>query len=201
MKQQENISRDNFLSPRDIDWSPLSRAYISFKTRRAALVEENMLIFVPTKRAILAYIFFINVCGFALLTILKDEGNNISAIMLPSILLIVSVIFLWAGIKPVVFNKRNNLYYSSWIAPQQKSGKAFPKWRHVPLDEINSVQVLSYMIPMRNDGYELNLVLKDASRVYVTGHKDLKQISRDAAMIAGFLNIPLWKFVGNETNF
>ena len=39
--------------------------------------------------------------------------------------------------------------------------------------------------------YELNLVLADGSRVNVVDHGNLPRIRRDAAMLAGFLGVPL----------
>lgn len=200
-KHINDISPDNIPSPKEIDWSPINRIKTSFKTRKAVLVEKDILYFIPTKGAILSYILSFILCSVAFILTLEEEINQVSLLIIISTLLLASIIFLWVEIKPVVFNKKINLHYSSWIAPKQKEGESFAKWKYIPLDQIYSLQVLSYLVPMRSDGYELNLVLKDSSRVYVIGHKDLKQIYRDAALLAGFLNVPIWKFVGNDTNF
>ncbi|MGE5679354.1 MAG: hypothetical protein ACM34K_00600 [Bacillota bacterium] len=201
IKYQENISANNIPSPKEIEWSPLNSVNLSFITRRAILIEKEVLIFVPTKRAIASYILFIVICGFILITTLLDNSTKASVIVLFSILFLASIIFLWAGIKPIIFNKKNNLYYSSWTSPKGMKEQNSVKWKYVPLNEIHSIQILSYLIPKSHDGYELNIVLKDSSRVYVTGHKNIKQIFRDAAILSEFLDVPIWKFIGNVTNF
>ena len=42
--------------------------------------------------------------------------------------------------------------------------------------------------------YEMNLVLKDGERILVIDHGDQKQVESDAAMLAVFLNVPVWNY-------
>ena len=44
--------------------------------------------------------------------------------------------------------------------------------------------------------YEINLILKDSSRVHVVQHGNKKRIRRDAAVLAEFPDKPLWDASG-----
>jgi hypothetical protein len=44
--------------------------------------------------------------------------------------------------------------------------------------------------------YEINLILKDSSRVHVVQHRSKKRIRQDAAVLAEFLDKPLWDASG-----
>ena len=75
------------------------------------------------------------------------------------------------------------------------------------LDEIVGVQVLSELIKTHAnnlinsdfrttehiyDSYEMNLVLKDSTRVNVVDHANLSTIKKEAIAIANRLNVPVW---------
>ena len=67
---------------------------------------------------------------------------------------------------------------------------------HVPLGEIHGIQIIKEYCSTKNGGYysyELNLVLKDASRVNVLDHGNGARLRRDADELAGFLGgVPVW---------
>jgi len=44
--------------------------------------------------------------------------------------------------------------------------------------------------------YELNLVLRDGSRLNITDHGHLKSLRPEAVRLAEFLDVPLWDFAG-----
>jgi hypothetical protein len=65
-----------------------------------------------------------------------------------------------------------------------------------PLREIRAIQVIgencSGSKGSRYRSYEINLVLRDASRVNVIDHGNISQILLDAQQIATRLSVPMW---------
>lgn len=65
----------------------------------------------------------------------------------------------------------------------------------VPFSQIHALQIVSEFISGKFDNYvsyEINLVLKDSTRINIVDHKDIGQIRLDAQKISTFLNIPVW---------
>ena len=68
--------------------------------------------------------------------------------------------------------------------------KAFTK-----LDDIHAIQLISEYISGKKSSYysyELNLVLKDASRINVIDHGNDSTISSNAKVLSRFLDVPVW---------
>ena len=67
---------------------------------------------------------------------------------------------------------------------------------HVRLETIHALQIIKEYCSTKNGGYysyELNLILKDASRVNVLDHGKVARLRRDADELAQFLGgIPVW---------
>ena len=62
------------------------------------------------------------------------------------------------------------------------------------LERIHALQILSHRSSGGRAlcGYELNLVLKDGTRVNLLDHRDIDLIRKDAADLGGFLGKPVW---------
>ena len=67
----------------------------------------------------------------------------------------------------------------------------------IPLHDIVAFQILmEHVKGGKSDykSYELNLVLKDGSRIMVLDHADKDQIKEDTAQLSAFLNVPIWHY-------
>jgi hypothetical protein len=65
----------------------------------------------------------------------------------------------------------------------------------IPFSEIHALQIISEFISGKFDNYssyELNIILKDATRINIIDHNDIEQIRLDAQKISIFLGVPVW---------
>jgi len=101
-------------------------------------------------------------------------------------------IYKTAG-SPRVFDKQSGFYWKGRDEPNQMINPEYQKF--TKLNEIYAVQLVSELVRGNKSSYtsyELNLVLKDRSRVNVIDHGNISSIREDAAILSGFLNVPFW---------
>jgi hypothetical protein len=110
---------------------------------------------------------------------------------------------LYSGTLPRIFDKRKGAFWKGRKAPD-----AMTRWKessnYVRLENIYALQLISHISSKVNSEghhsstthYEINLILQDSSRVNVVHHGNKKRIRRDAAVLAEFLNKPLWDASG-----
>ena len=105
-------------------------------------------------------------------------------------LALVGCIFLIAGLylvrmsfEPVVFNLRTGMFRKGWSNPAL-----------TPLSEIYGLQLLAFISSGEgiHTGYEMNLLLRDSSRLHVICHGDADTLRRDAASLGRFLGRPVF---------
>lgn len=66
------------------------------------------------------------------------------------------------------------------------------------LDDICAIQLISEYCSGDDSSYysyELNLVLKDASRINVIDHGNKTRILEDTQILADFLDVPVWNAI------
>lgn len=115
-------------------------------------------------------------------------------------LVLFGLIFLFVGgglfyfsSVPVVFDKRKGFFWKGRKSPDDVAD--LNNCKHcVRLGEIHALQIVAEQIKGKSSysSYELNLVLKDASRINVVDHGSKEKIREDAAELAAFLDRPLW---------
>ncbi len=96
--------------------------------------------------------------------------------------------------KPVVFDKMKGFYWKGWNKPDHTTDRIAVKNR-VPISEIYALQLIKEFV--RSDkssyfSYELNLVLKDGTRLNVVDHGKGTILRQDAQQLSSFLGKPLW---------
>ena len=95
---------------------------------------------------------------------------------------------------PRVFDLSHGYYCRSRIKPEHAFDPSKIK-DHVRLTDIHALQLISEYVSGDKSSYysyELNLVLKDASRINVVDHGARSTIYRDAQDLSVFLGKPLW---------
>jgi hypothetical protein len=101
--------------------------------------------------------------------------------------------------KPIVFDKDTGYFWKGRRSPRLhlmgKASKGF-----VRLHDIHAIQLVSEVCTSESDkgpssyysSYEINIVLKDASRVNIIDHGNLNRIREDAQSLSTFLEVPMW---------
>jgi len=183
------------------DWKPAKKSGASFRTDKLVSIDSNRVEFKATTGARLFYLAFICV-GFGMLLYFVKEyypftGNwegNLFVLPLCGFLFFCTGAFMFfMGEKPNVFDKIQGYYY--------KGKKPFlNSFNHVAskdcclLDDIYAIQLIAERCSGKNSyySYELNLVLRDASRINVIDHGSKEWVNSDAQTLSEFLNKPIW---------
>lgn len=178
-------------------WEPAKRGGANFKTRRLVQDGSNIL-FKPTVTSILFPLIFIGI-GIALPVKTVYDGGNIDPLLLllPLMFCGIGGVFLYSTFIPITFDGREKLFWRGRTDPKTaiRQGK---KVEYTRFDSIHAVQIISEWV--RSSGknsssyysYELNLVLKDGSRVNVIDHGKLSDIRSDAELLGTYLSVPIW---------
>lgn len=197
------------------EWTPLKGGGANFKTHNLQTVSPDKIIYKASIGAILFYLTFV-LCGLAVLIFITPIGianftEHGFEMLIPSgvglIFTVVGFLIYQSGTKPIVFDKQKGFFWKGKTSPDQVLRKEKLKdW--AKLDDVYALQILRESIgsggstsyrsnrnrsmSSRNISYELNLVLKDASRVNVVDHGNVKRIREDAETLSRFLGVPVW---------
>ncbi len=187
-------------------WTSTSRSSSSFKSHNLDNDDPNRYEFKPTFFSkIFAGIFL--VLGLSMVIwflqgsgILSGEGVDSDLYMLlvvGSIFAVVGGFMVISSGKPIVFDKSNGYFWAGRKGPETVHNVAELK-HAAKLEDIHALQILrrwkqssgknssSYYV------YELNLVLKDASRLNVLAHGNGYALIQDTQELAKFLEVPVW---------
>lgn len=133
--------------------------------------------------------------------IVNGSGNGLMAIFMcilgPLFVGCSSTAFYVAN-KPVVFDKDTGYFWKGRRGPRlhamDHDSKGF-----VRLDDIHAIQIVSEVCTTNGGkgsdefySYEINVVLKDSSRINIIDHGDLKYIREDAQAISTLIGVPVW---------
>jgi len=123
----------------------------------------------------------------------------------PFLMLLFPVLFgmIFAGVgggmlffsaRPIVFDKSLGWFWKGYRQPSLMGGSPPPRIG-TPLSRIHALQILSESV--RGDkgsftSYELNLVLRDGTRLNVLDHGNYNRLVEDARRLASFLGVRIW---------
>lgn len=104
---------------------------------------------------------------------------------------------LYFGTTPVVFDKYKGAFWKGRKAPDEVSDGKKPKC-FAELADIHALQIVDELCEERTTyiNYQLNLVLKDGSRLNVFENKKRNKILEVANAISKFLGKPVWDAIG-----
>ena len=189
-------------------WSPLKSGGTNFRTHNY-VEERDEVRFQPTMGALIFCGFFISFGAlFALIAFSSMHQTNEPfqlEVLLP---ILIPLIFSGGGIfmfrlltTPIVFNKHKGYYWKGRVNENQRIAQADLKVK-CKLTEIEAVQVIAEWISGHSSGssggssyyqsYEINLVLKDASRLNVVDYGHYRGVVESAQKLSHYLSIPLW---------
>lgn len=185
------------------DWNPLKGGGSNFLTHKLVPVDYTRVEFKATWGAKLFSLIFFTV-GLAVPVIFWiNEVQTIDRIFDSEFLFAVvfGTIFMAAGgwmfysfAKPVIFDKTKGMYWKDWKAPTRylAEGNEDDSSR---IGNIYALQIIPELVRSDNKSYvsyELNLILRDGSRMNVVDHGDPIQLQEDAQKLSEFLGVPIW---------
>jgi len=201
----ENFDTSAFDDPLALqtDWSPLKGGGSNFRTHNLVSDNYNRTAFKASLGAkAFSLVFIIAGLGLPSSQIYSSfssgvalfESDFLPLLLFGSIFSIAGALLFYSYAKPVVFDKTNGFFWKGWKAPDITSIEN-PDKHSARLNSIHAIQVISEYV--RGDkksyySYELNLVLKDGSRLNVIDHGDIYKIREDANILSQFLGKPVW---------
>lgn len=184
-------------------WSPAKGGGASFRTHRLVTVDHSRLEFKATAGAVVFSLLFLLVglgvaLGIPAARLAADDSPWLTGELLMPML--IGLLFagvggalLYFGTAPIVFDLRRGCFWKGRQDPallfDQRGVKNFAQ-----LPDIHALQIISEYCSGKNSfySYELNLVLRDGSRVNVVDHGNLAALREDGGKLARFLGRPLW---------
>jgi len=193
----------------EIEWSPCKGGGSNFKTNKLVEVDASRVVFKATLGAKMFSLVFAfgSLLWFSFLFMPKGEENfpvfgYVMCTLGGLVFLGVGVGMFIAFSRPITFDKMVGYYWRGRQSPDMMFGDVPDSEKYVPLEEIYALQIISEYC--RSSGknsssyhsYELNLVLRDRSRLNVVDHGKYSALRSDAEILADFLGIPLWDRIG-----
>lgn len=189
-----------------IEWTPLKPGGANFKTHRLVQLSPQQYVFKASLGALIFYAIFIVVgigvsIGMTYGMWRSHEGDFSIMLLFPATFGIsfaaVGGVMMALGTRPIQFDRQIGWFWVGRRKPTEVFNTSELK-KAVRLEEIHALQLIrEYVHGGRNSAgyysYELNLVLKDHSRLNVIDHGKLATITSDAQTLATWLNCPLWR--------
>jgi len=114
--------------------------------------------------------------------------NFLNVLNIDFFIFILSIIyFIYATKNKKIFDKMIGIYYTGKLPNFTEENKA--NISH--LSQIYALQII-WKKSGKNLCYELNIVLKNATRIHVINQCSIIQLRVDAMVISNFLDVPLW---------
>ena len=183
------------------EWVPVCEGGTNFCTHKLVQVSSGRVEFRPTVKGRLIAVLFplagLGALALGVYGLVNDVGAG-PFIIIP---LVVGCAFaalggalFWFMTRRVAFDQQAGCFWKGGSTPVRYSVADDEYGKNaVPLAQIHALQLIP---KLSEDGdyysYELNLVVKDGSRVNVVDHGDLARIRQDARQLAQFLNVPIW---------
>ena len=203
MQLQKFIDSCNDDIANQTSWKPLIDGSASFRTSAYVKLSSSHVEFRPS----LAHWGFMTFCFLFSLGCLYVAGSFFwhqeEMFLFPAVVLsLMGVLFLvgaiaqWNKTKTRVFDLDLGWF---WEGKRNDTVEELEsRSTSTPLNLIHALQLIEEQVQNGDkvhDSYELNLVLKDGSRLDVADHGHLKSMQTDAERLGKFLNVPLWAFV------
>jgi len=201
----ENFDTSAFDDPLALqtDWSPLKGGGSNFRTHNLLSENYNRTSFKASFGAkIFSSVFILAGLGLPSSQIYSAfqnggaifDGDFLPLLLFGSVFSIAGAALFYSYAKPVVFDKTNGFFWKGWKAPGTTAIEN-PDKHSARLSNIHALQIISEYV--RGDkksyySYELNLVLKNGSRLNVIDHGDVYRIREDAEVLSQFLGKPVW---------
>lgn len=193
---------------KDTPTRPLKEGGFSFETKILYKKSNNRIVFRPTTGySLLCCLFILAPLVLIIIGISKfieignfdfiaDNNGKLIVILLVGLIL-GAIPMIYYFFSPIVFDKSIDRFYNGFHRDKTKFQQNI-----VPLSQIIAVQIIGEIVQdefSKYKSFELNLVLKSATRINVIDHSNLGGIIEDAETLSQFLNVPIWHAASNRT--
>lgn len=186
---------DNRSAAYNASWKPMRGGGTNFKTRKLVKKDSNRIEF--KKTLFLNIVPFLSIIPFFVwVFVFFPSGElviQILSLLPPLAFMIFGAIVYVKTNKSIVFDKTHGYY---WKRKGEPNFNSMDDKGLVKLSEIVSLQIIQELVSGSKKSYmsyEINLILKDNSRLNVIDHGDKDSLIQDAQQLADFLEKPLWK--------
>ena len=179
-------------------WTPLKSGGANFKTHDLVKPSSSILKYQLSWGSKMLFGVF-SLIGIVALSAgifqLMEKGTSSGWVLVfvGLLFIVISLVFFKIMGRPIFIDRSIGMMYKGNKAPklsgqQDNNDKVY-------LNNVHALQVIKEYIrsnKSRYYSYEINFIMKDASRVNVMDHGNYKQIQSDAEEIALFIGKPLW---------
>jgi len=184
-----------------VEWTPLASGGANFKTHNLVQTSVNRMEFKAGKfMKVFAGIFMLFGLTFATLipfVIFRQPEVNYWIMILPvsfgSIFAVIGYFIYRTAACPRVFDKSTGFYWKGREEPNQMINAEYQKY--TKLNDIHALQIISEHVRGNKSSYtsyELNLIMKDRSRINIVDHGNINALRSDAIILSQFINVPVW---------
>lgn len=179
----------------ETEWMPLADDNASLTPRKLVIIGQERMEFRAAAGMVMFFSFILILvgAGFAAIDVLFSKQ--------PALFIAFGLTCMSAGgvmwyfiTMPVIFDKQKGFFWKGRKVPVENRN-----WREckdcVRLGEINAIQLIAGRVSGENSAdcsYEINLALKNGSRINVVVHGNKKKVQEYAKALAEFLGKPLW---------
>ncbi|MEL7570922.1 MAG: hypothetical protein AAGU14_10240 [Eubacteriaceae bacterium] len=163
------------------EWNSMFGMSASYTTHILVEKDTDAFLYKPTLQHIAFCFVFTLIPGFALFMTIFF-GHTMFGAIICGLFLGVGILLIRESLYPMILDKKKGIFFKGWKPKKQNNKKKFAR-----LEDIHAIQLLE-----NRTGAELNLVLKDGSRVYVITQRSKRQMSIDGDLISRFLGVPVW---------
>ena len=187
-----------------ISWAPAKKGGSNIKTHILVGVDASRIEFKASKSAkaipVLLVIAGIGLPTFIAARPLINGTFSLTLMTVPPILvgfllLIIAGIIWYFYTSPIVFDKSKGYFWKGRNVPTEENKKRTLK-EYTHLEDIHALQLISETCWRNEDrsyrSHELNLVLKDGTRINVVDHGVEGDIRECARRLSQFLEVPVW---------
>lgn len=199
-------SHDFPVSPDDpvaelTSWLPAKQGGASYREHELKEISPTRLEFRITIRALLLFAAFVAIgilclIGAFYLLVVGEAGWWI--LLVPALLFgLIGSLTAYFTSRPRVFDLSAGWYWKGYQQPSANKVKYTNN--RVPLNMVHALQIVHETVTNEGeqrtgafDSYELNLVMKNGSRVNIVDHGDIEKIRSDSDRLGNFLHVPVW---------
>ena len=191
----EALCRDDDIA-RETEWGPAQGGGASFRTHKLSTITPDRVAFKkPWSSRVDAGISVVVGIGMVVLGIsifISGDSDGLLLALCGLAFTSITVAVLRYTSKPKVFDRDQKLFWVGYGEPTSWSNT-------VRLKDVHAIQLVAEKIRSSSSStrssyysYELNLVLKNSTRVGVVDHGSRDAIRSDAEQLGEFLGVPVW---------
>jgi len=189
------------------EWNPLKPGGSNFRTHEFAK-KTGMAYFKATKGNLVfsgSFMFLGIVVPVLMLVSNIKNGSTFDIFLI--VMNLVPLVFFFAGFflykhstKPIIFSKTRGYFWKGRLkeneSPEHKKLKEYCR-----LSDVVALQIIAERVTSSSSSssgstsyrsYEMNLILRDASRLNVIDHGNKIKLLEDTEKLASYLGVPVW---------